>query len=123
MSSKKVERIKPVAGARDPLRSSNRRPTPRQVLAQPGFRARIAARALEDETFRRQLSTRPRAAIEAELSSILGRHARLPASLEFKVHQETAEVFHFVCPAVAVVPREEVNDLLLFWEHILRPAP
>jgi len=102
---------------------SNRRPTPRQVLAQPGFRARLAARALEDEGFRRRLSAHPRATIEAELSSILGRRVRLPTSVRLHVHRESETAFHFVCPASALVAREEDNDLLLFWEHILRPAP
>jgi len=110
MSSKKLAR-------------ATERPTPRHVLAQPGFRARIAARALEDETFRRQLATRPRAALEAELSAILGRRARLPGNLRIEVHQESSNEFHFVCPSAAVVPREEANDLLVFWEHILRSAP
>ena len=97
--------------------------TPRQVLAQPGFRARLAARALEDEAFRRQLTTHPRATIEAELSTILGRRVRLPGDVRLHVHRETTKVFHFVCPAAAIVAREEDNDLLLFWERILRPAP
>jgi len=104
--------------------SSNRsRRTPRQVLAQPGFRARLTSRALEDEVFRRQLASHPRTTIEAELSSILGRRVRLPGDIRLHVHRESSKVFHFVCPAAAVVAREEDSDLLLFWERILRPAP
>jgi hypothetical protein len=60
--------------------------------------------------------------MEAELSAVLGRRVRLPADVQLHVHQESDKDFHFVCPAAAVVANEEDNDLLLLWEHILRPA-
>jgi hypothetical protein len=103
-------------------RHAKERPTPRQVLGQPGFRARLAARALEDEEFRRRLAARPRAAIESELSAILGRRVRLPRTIRLYVHRESPGVFHFVCPAASLAGPAEDNDLLIFWEHVLRPV-
>lgn len=85
------------------------------------FRARLAARALEDEAFRRELLTNPRAAIEGELSSIAGRPVQLPAGLRVEVHEESDDVMHLVAPA-PLVPHEEENDMLIFWEHVLRPG-
>jgi len=103
-------------------RRRNDRLTPRQILAQPGFRARVAARALEDEEFRRKLAASPKAAIESELGAILGRRVRLPRTVRLQVHRESADVFHFVCPAASLAGPAEDNDLLIFWEHVLRPV-
>jgi hypothetical protein len=103
-------------------RHAKERLTPRQVLTQPGFRARLAARSLEDDEFRRMLAAHPRAAIESELSMILGRRVRLPRSIQLKVHQESPGVFHFVCPGASLAGPAEDNDLLIFWEHVLRPV-
>ena len=79
------------------------------VLRDPGFRARLQARCLEDDEFHGRLVADPRAAIEEELSELDGRPVRLPG-----------DEFHFEAPAPLVAEQE--NDMLIFWEHILRPA-
>ncbi len=86
------------------------------------FRARLAARALEDEDFRRELLENPRAVVERECGLLLGRDVRLPADLRIEVHQEDSRVMHLVIPE-GVLPAEQDNDLLAFWEQILRPGP
>ena len=86
------------------------------------FRAHIAARALEDATFRHELLANPRAVVERECSFLLGSDVRLPEDLEIEVHQESARVLHLLIPE-SIVANEEENDMLAFWEHILRPGP
>jgi hypothetical protein len=96
---------------------------PKQWLARGGFRARLTARAVEDEAFRCELIANPQATIERELTRVAGEPVQLPGDLRIEVHQEEPGVFHFVVPAAAMLAREEDNDLLVFWERILRPAP
>jgi hypothetical protein len=86
------------------------------------FRARLAARALEDENFRRELLENPRAVVERECGLLLGTDARLPEDLRIEVHQESSRVMHLVIPASGL-PEEQDNDLFAFWEQILRPGP
>ena len=86
------------------------------------FRARLSARCLEDEGFRRELLENPRSVIEGELSILAGKPVQLPAGLRLEVHEESGDVVQFVVPA-ALLPHEEDNDMLIFWEHILRPGP
>jgi hypothetical protein len=89
-------------------------------LAQRGFRTRLTARALEDDAFRRELLADPQATIERECSLLAGREVRLPDDLRVEVHQESSRVFHLVIPE-ALVRDENGNDMLVFWERILRP--
>jgi len=86
------------------------------------FRARLAARALEDEDFRRELLANPREVVERECRLLLGEDLRLPGDLRVEVHQESSRVMHLVIPE-SVLPAEQDNDLLAFWERILRPGP
>jgi hypothetical protein len=86
------------------------------------FRARLAARALEDENFRRELLENPRAVVERECGLLLGTEVQLPEDLRIEVHQEDSRVMHLVIPE-GVLPAEQGNDLLAFWEQILRPEP
>jgi len=86
------------------------------------FRARLAARALEDENFRRELLANPRDVVERECSLLLGKEVRLPGDLLVEVHQESSRVMHLVIPEGAL-PEEQDHDLLAFWERILRPGP
>ena len=81
-----------------------------------GFRGQLAARALEDEDFRRELLANPRVLIERECG------VRLPEDMRIEVHQESAHVMHLVIPDGAL-PEEQDHDLLAFWERILRPGP
>ena len=55
-----------------------------------------------------------------ECGLLLGRDVRLPEDLRIEVHQEDSRVMHLVIPEV-VLPAEQDNDLLAFWEQILRP--
>lgn len=87
-----------------------------------GFRARLAARALEDENFRRELIENPRAVLERECGLLLGTEVRLPEDLRIEVHQESSRAMHLVIPD-GVLPEEQDNDLFAFWEQILRPGP
>jgi hypothetical protein len=89
-------------------------------LRSGAFRARLAARSLEDEAFRRELLANPRSAIEGELSILAGKPVQLPTGLRLEVHEESDDVVQFVVPA-PLLPHEEDNDMLIFWEHILRP--
>ena len=86
------------------------------------FRARLAARALEDENFRRELLANPRDGVERECRLLLGKEVRLPADLRIEVHQEDSRVLHLVIPE-SVLPPEQDHDLLAFWERVLRPGP
>ena len=86
------------------------------------FRARLAARAIEDEDFRRELFSNPRDVVERECRLLLGQEVRLPDDLLVEVHQESSRVMHLVIPA-GVLPDEQDHDLLAFWERILRPGP
>jgi hypothetical protein len=90
-------------------------------LRSGAFRARLAARSLEDEAFRRELLANPRSAIEGELSILVGKPVQLPAGVRLEVHEESGDVVQFIVPA-ALLPHEEDNDMLIFWEHILRPG-
>ena len=81
-----------------------------------GFRARLAARALEDENFRRELLANPRAVVERECG------VTLPGDLLIEVHQESSRVMHLVIPEGGL-PEEQDHDLFAFWEQILRPGP
>jgi hypothetical protein len=85
------------------------------------FRARLAARALEDENFRRELLENPQAVVERECGLLLGAEVRLPEDLRIEVHQESSSSMHLVIPE-GVLPEEQDNDLLAFWEQILRPG-
>ncbi len=87
-----------------------------------GFRARLAARALEDEDFRRELMANPRGVVERECRLLLGEDVRLPSDMRIEVHQENSRVMHLVIPE-GVMPDEQDHDLLAFWERILRPGP
>ena len=80
------------------------------------FRAWLAARALEDENFRRELIENPRAVVERECGVLL------PEELRIEVHQESSRLMHLVIPE-GVLPEEQDNDLFTFWEQILRPGP
>ena len=82
----------------------------------------MAARALEDEDFRRELIENPRAAVERECGLLLGTDVKLPEDLRIEVHQESSRVMHIVIPERAL-PKEQDNDLFAFWEQILRPGP
>ena len=86
------------------------------------FRARLAARALEDEDFRRKLIENQRAAVERECGLLLGTDVKLPEDLRIEVHQESSRVMHIVIPERAL-PKEQDHDLFAFWEQILRPGP
>ncbi len=86
------------------------------------FRARLAARALEDPDFRRELLANPRVVVERECRLLLGEEVRLPDDISIHVHQESSRVMHFVIPE-GVLPEEQDHDLLAFWERILRPGP
>ena len=86
------------------------------------FRARLAARALEDEDFRRELLANPRRVVERECGLLLGEDVRLPGDMSIEVHQESSRVMHLVIPE-GVLPEEQDDDLLAFWERILRPGP
>lgn len=86
------------------------------------FRARLAARALQDEDFRSELLANPREVVERECSLLLGKEVRLPGDLQVEVHQESSRVLHLLIPE-NVLPEEQGNDLLAFWERILRPGP
>jgi len=91
-------------------------------LPSHNFRARLAARALEDENFRRELLANPRGVLERECGLLLGKDVRLPDELRVEVHQESSRVMHLVIPE-SVLPDEQDHDLLAFWEQILRPGP
>ena len=82
----------------------------------------MAARALEDEEFRRELLANPREVVERECGLLLGKGVRLPDDLRVEVHQESSRVMHLVIPE-CVLPDELDHDLLAFWERILRPGP
>ena len=86
------------------------------------FRARLAARALEDDGFRRELLENPREVVERECGLLLSTEVRLPEDLRIEVHQESSRVMHLVIPDV-VLPEEQDHDLFAFWEQILRPGP
>ena len=92
------------------------------LLQSTKFRARLAARALEDENFRRELLANPREVVERECRLLLGGDVRLPHDLRVEVHQESPGVMHLVIPEGAL-PDEQDRDLLAFWERILRPGP
>ncbi len=83
------------------------------------FRARLAARALEDESFRRELLANPRMVVERECGLLLGEDVRLPEDLRIEVHQEDSRVMHLVIPEGGAAGMEQDNDLLAFWEQIL----
>ncbi len=91
-------------------------------LQSKNFRTRLAARALEDEGFRRELLENPRAVVERECGLLLGTDVKLPEDLRIEVHQESSRVMHLVIPE-GVLPEEQDHDLLAFWEQILRPGP
>ena len=91
------------------------------MIRSNNFRARLAARALEDENFRRELLENPRAVVERECGLLLGTAVRLPEDLRIEVHQESSRVMHLVIPE-GVLPVEKDNDLFAFWEQILRPG-
>jgi hypothetical protein len=93
----------------------------RRWLASGGFRARLAARALEDEAFRRELMAAPRAVLERECSLLAGRPVHLPDELCVEVHQESAQALHLVIPE-ALTGADEDHDMLVFWERLLRPS-
>ena len=59
-------------------------------LQSDNFRARLAARALEDEDFRRELLANPRAVVERECGLLLGADVKLPEDLRIEVHQESS---------------------------------
>lgn len=85
------------------------------------------ARALEDEEFRRLLKTDPKTAVQDELSRLLGHGVALPDGIRVHAHEESASDFHFVIPADDLESSSgagdpDSEDLLLFWERILRPA-
>jgi hypothetical protein len=86
------------------------------------FRARLAARAIEDRDFRRELLSNPREVVERECRLLLGKEVRLPEDLLVEVHQESSRLMHLVIPQ-GVLPDEQDHDLLAFWERILRPGP
>lgn len=86
------------------------------------FRARLAARALEDEDFRRELLANPREVVERECRLLLGGDVGLPGDLRVEVHQESPRVMHLVIPEGAQADEQD-RDLLAFWERILRPGP
>lgn len=94
---------------------------PRKALGH-GFRSRLAARALEDEKFRRALIADPRKTIEREYRRVTKKTLRLPRDLHIEVHEEGAQEMHLVIPQ-RVVEAEESHDMLIFWERILRPGP
>lgn len=85
-----------------------------------GFRARLAARALEDEEFRRELIANPRTTIQREYRRATKKVLRLPKDLHIEVHQESTQSLHLVIPE-RVVATEKPDDMLIFWERILRP--
>jgi hypothetical protein len=91
-------------------------------LPSNNFRARLAARALEDEEFRRELLANPRAVVERECKLLLGAEVKLPEDLRIEVHQEGSGVMHLVIPEGGL-PEEQDHDLFAFWEQILRPGP
>ena len=91
-------------------------------LQSKNFRARLAARALEDDGFRRELLENPREVVERECGLLLGAEVKLPEDLRIEVHQESSRVMHLVIPDV-VLPEEQDHDLFAFWEQILRPGP
>jgi hypothetical protein len=93
-----------------------------ELFQSNSFRARLAARALEDGEFRRELLANPRAVVERECGLLLGGGVRLPEDLRIEVHQEDSRVMHLVIPEGSL-PAEQDNDLLAFWEQILRPGP
>ena len=91
-------------------------------LQSKNFRARLAARALEDDGFRRELLANPRTVVERECGLLLGADVKLPEDLRIEVHQESSRVMHLVIPEGGL-PEEKDNDLFAFWEQILRPGP
>ena len=91
-------------------------------LQSNNFRARLAARALEDENFRRELLENPRAVVERECRLVLDTEVSLPEDLRIEVHQESSCVMHLVIPEGGL-PEEQDHDLFAFWEQILRPGP
>jgi len=93
-----------------------------RFIGMPNFRARLAARAAGDEDFRRELMAAPRAVLERELSEMTRTEVHLPAELHIHVHEESARNLHLVLPE-KIVESEEDNDMLIFWQRILRPAP
>jgi len=91
-------------------------------LQSKNFRARLAARALEDDGFRRELLENPREVVERECGLLLGTEVRLPEDLRIEVHQESSRVMHLVIPEGGL-PEEQDHDLFAFWEQILQPEP
>ena len=84
------------------------------MLNKTALRAAIAARALEDEEFRRSLLDDPRGAVVREFG------IALPETLQVEVHEESETFFHLVLPEPIAGDVQE-NDMLVFWERILRP--
>jgi hypothetical protein len=67
---------------------------------------RIIERGLKDESFRQRLLEEPRAALEEELG------ARLPAEVQVRVVEETAETIYLVLPSASPLGGEgaELSD-------------
>ena len=61
--------------------------------AREAFEARMIEKALKNDTFRQALVTDPRGAVERELGG------QLPAGLQVKVLQESADTCYLVLPA------------------------
>jgi hypothetical protein len=70
--------------------------------------ARVLAKASTDEHFRSALISSPRSALEQEL------RIKLPASIDIRVVEESAESFYLVLPQKnPVADRGELSDLEL----------
>lgn len=78
----------------------------------------IIARALRDETFRREFLLNPKKIMERELSAILGKQVALPDDFELRVVEESPNIGYIILPAnvPSTSPAFRPGDSELDWK-------
>jgi len=75
------------------------------MAQQTSIQEQLIAKAMKDETFRQELLSNPKVAIERTLG------ISIPAGVTIAVHQDTPTTFHLVLPVKATSPAwTELSD-------------
>ena len=72
---------------------------------------RLIEKGLEDESFRQRLLEEPRAALEEELG------ARLPAEIQIRVVEETADTIYLVLPSASPLSAKAASSQTSSWRR------
>ncbi|WP_094607852.1 hypothetical protein SPSIL_056020 [Sporomusa silvacetica DSM 10669] len=82
-----------------------------KLLAWQEFPNGLIAKAMKDESFRKELLANPKAVMEKEMDK-LKKGAKFPAALEVKVIEQPANVFYLVLPTATGQTSDEELDMV-----------